>query len=67
MKTDIQGEHLRTVKAETGAIKLQGSPRGFQPPREARKKQERIPPQVSGSWPANFFILDFQIPELLFF
>ena len=55
------------MKAETGAIQLQGSPRGFQPPRDARKKQERIPPQVSGSWPANFFILDFQIPELLFF
>ena len=55
------------MKAETGAMQLQGSHRGFQPPREARKKQERIPLRVSGSWPTNFFILDFQILELLFF
>ena len=48
-------------------MQLQGSRKGFQPPREARKKQERIAPRGSGSWPANFFISDFQIPELLFF
>lgn len=48
-------------------LELARNPKGFQLPPKVRKVQGRTPLWISeGAWPADFLILDFKSPELLF-